>query len=439
MNGYLKSLLNLGIDSTKDYWESRRIRRVNTIVTIIALVSFTRALYGIFVGWPMSIILQEAIVSALSLVTLGLSYFRRTIAARILFITFSNVAFMSLTILSGPNMHFQYFAFCLLGVPFLFFKDEIGRLRMWLSLLPVFMFIFLEIYHFNNKATLFLQEPKVVGLKIFNDFVSFFMSFIIFYFLYRENNNYVKTLGAQSTMLLETQVQLEHFSYIAAHDLNEPLRTVTSFVDIVKEEYEDEHDENLQTYFSYIKNATTRMRAMVNGLLAYSKIGKSTKIESINTHKLIAEIKFGLSTVIKEKDAQIHFKVLPNINGVKEEIRLLFQNLISNAIKFQKPEAKPIIQISCIEQIDYWEFCVADNGIGIKPKNLENIFQFFTKLHLKTEYEGQGIGLAFCKKIVEAHYGKIWATSSEMEGSKFYFTIQKNITYKASMANSIET
>jgi len=202
-------------------------------------------------------------------------------------------------------------------------------------------------------------------------------------------------------------VELEHFAYIASHDLNEPLRTVNSFVDIIKEEYSDAADENLNTYFTFINDALSRMRLMIDGMLNYSRIGKSGDHQIVDLNALIIEIKIDLAELIKQKNVTIRASNLASINCLQLEIRQLFQNLITNAVKFQKPDAAPVIKITQKE-----------------------IFQMFTKLHLRQKYEGHGIGLAFCKKIVDSHKGKIWVESSPGNGSRFYFTLQKNYTYE---------
>jgi len=141
----------------------------------------------------------------------------------------------------------------------------------------------------------------------------------------------------------------------------------------------------------------------------------------------VHEIELDLKELILEKNAIIQKSALPTIICLPIEIRQLFQNLISNAIKFQRPESNAVITITYENMPDYWEFCVADNGIGISPKKHKDIFQMFTKLHLPAAYEGHGIGLAFCKEIIEIHEGEIWVESSPGEGSRFYFTIQKKV------------
>jgi len=167
------------------------------------------------------------------------------------------------------------------------------------------------------------------------------------------------------------------------------------------------------------------MRLMIDGLLSYSRIGKSGNLKTVNIRNLINEIETDLGELIKQNSVTIQTDNLCAVNCYALELKQLFQNLIINAIKFKPPDAAPIIKIAQKESSGYWQFCVADNGIGISLEKHKEIFRMFTKLHLPEKYKGHGIGLAFCKKIVEIHQGKIWVESSPGNGSSFYFTIQK--------------
>lgn len=239
-----------------------------------------------------------------------------------------------------------------------------------------------------------------------------------------------QSIEKQNRQLRQQNEQLEHFAYIASHDLNEPLRTITSFVDIIIEEYEDKLDEDAHEYFDFIKKAAKRMRGLVSGLLKYSRIGKSDIFRPVELNRVIAEIKEDISLSMTEKKATIICEELPVVHGLDTELRQLFQNLFTNALKFSKKKENPIIKVSVKEHKTNWQFCVTDNGIGISPDMQQKIFNIFTKLHLPSEYEGQGIGLAFCKKIVELHQGEIWVESALGQGSQFYFTIPKSLIHE---------
>lgn len=219
--------------------------------------------------------------------------------------------------------------------------------------------------------------------------------------------------------------ELEQFAYIASHDLQEPLRTISSFSGILNETYYDQIDEIGQKSLDFISDSSDRMSALIKGLLDYSRIGKEKKIELIDTQQLITEIQEDLGQAIQEKNVILRYSDLPKINAVHTDIRLLFQNLISNGIKFSKEDVQPEIEIKCSELEKFWEFSVADNGIGIDEKYFEKIFIIFQRLHAKTEFEGTGIGLSHCQKIVREHGGEIWVNSKVNEGSTFKFTLYK--------------
>jgi len=325
----------------------------------------------------------------------------------------------------------------------MFFGIDLNKKNLLWPLLVIVVFFYLE-WHFTTFEP--LNEDNLSysnSIRLANNFIVLLSVLNQFYWLVKENDSHVKDIKAKTTELEQKNVQLErnlektqelqaknkdlvHFAYIASHDLNEPLRTVDSFVEMIHDEYADASDENISTYFSFIHEALNRMRTMIDGLFNYSRIGKSGNFELIHINQLVREIEQELKELILEKKAVIKKNDLPAIVCLPLEIRQLFQNLISNAIKFQPPETHPVVQITCENMTDYWKFCVADNGIGISPKKHTDIFKMFTKLHLPTDYKGQGIGLAFCKEIIDIHKGKIWVESLPGEGSKFYFTISKN-------------
>ena len=231
-------------------------------------------------------------------------------------------------------------------------------------------------------------------------------------------------LSLQNTEKIKEQnKELEQFAYIASHDLQEPLRTVTSFAGLLEEEYSEKLDENANQYLEFISQASKRMSELVKGLLDYSRIGKGKEKVIVDCNQIVNEIQQDLSVIISETNAQIKVENLPTISAYSTELRLLFQNLISNAIKFRKNNQKPLIKISAKKKEQYYHFLIEDNGIGIANKHIEKIFIIFQRLHNKHEYNGSGIGLAHCRKIVALHGGEIWVESELKKGSNFHFTI----------------
>jgi signal transduction histidine kinase/ligand-binding sensor domain-containing protein len=219
--------------------------------------------------------------------------------------------------------------------------------------------------------------------------------------------------------------ELEQFVYIASHDLREPLRTTTSFVQLLEKHYREKLDSRAGMYLQYITESSDRMKVLIDDLLDYSRIGTQREAESVNCSLLLNEVLSDLHAAVQETGVIVTVNPLPVINACRTQLKQLFQNLIFNAIKFRKKNITPEIFISVTPQNGYWEFSIADNGIGIEPKNQEKVFGMFQRLHSRKDYEGSGIGLAFCKKIVELHQGTIWLESAVGEGSTFYFTIKE--------------
>lgn len=221
--------------------------------------------------------------------------------------------------------------------------------------------------------------------------------------------------------------ELEQFSYITSHDLQEPLRTVLSFIDVIQEDYSDKMDEEFNVYLKYISEASTRMSSLIKSLLDYSRIGHKGIVGIVDCNVLLDSVTADLKYKIDNSHAEINYGKLPVIAGFNLELRLLFQNLITNAIKFQKKTEVPKIDISFEENRTHWQFNIADNGIGIREEYQNKIFVIFQRLHNREEYDGTGIGLSHCQKIVEIHGGEIWVDSEEGVGSTFHFTIPKDI------------
>jgi two-component system CheB/CheR fusion protein len=238
-------------------------------------------------------------------------------------------------------------------------------------------------------------------------------------------NELNKALEKRAEELATSNEELERFAYVASHDLQEPLRMVSSFLQLLQKKYESQLDETAQKYIEYAVDGAERMKALILDLLEYSRISSYKEAHAhIDLNELIAKTLHTLKPVTDEAQASIVVPDLPQVYGNKSHLTRLFQNLISNALKYRSV-SNPVIEIGYKEKSDAWEFFVKDNGIGIEPKYFEKIFIIFQRLHSRNEYNGTGIGLAICKKVVEMHGGKIWVESSKT-GSKFYFTISKS-------------
>jgi PAS domain S-box-containing protein len=226
-----------------------------------------------------------------------------------------------------------------------------------------------------------------------------------------------------TTELQRSNRELEEFASVVSHDLQEPLRAVTGFTQLLIQEYQDQLDESAQEYITYIVDAAVRMRQLIYDLLAYSRTSSCLQnVAPTDCNAVVREAIANLQVAIVQSNATITHDPLPTVSADKTQLLQLFQNLISNAVKFRRDE-RPQVHISVQLRNQEWLFAVRDNGIGIQAMYLEEIFEVFKRLHTRSEVSGTGIGLAICKKIVERHGGRIWTESQPGLGSIFYFTI----------------
>lgn len=223
--------------------------------------------------------------------------------------------------------------------------------------------------------------------------------------------------------LARSNADLEQFAYVASHDLQEPLRAVVSYVQLLEKRYAGQLDDRADKYIAYAVDGGQRMQTLINDLLAYSRVGRNIDdMVPTESERALSRALVSLRTIIEETGASVTSDSLPVVYANETMLAQLFQNLIGNAIKFRGDE--PLhIHVSAEQHDGEWRFAVHDNGIGIAPEYAERIFVIFQRLHARDEYAGTGIGLAICKKIVERHGGRIWVESVPGEGATFYFTL----------------
>lgn len=245
---------------------------------------------------------------------------------------------------------------------------------------------------------------------------------------YEESLEYLNTiLKNRADELTEMNLELERFAYIASHDLQEPLRMITGFLSQLEKKYSDQLDDKAQQYIFYAVDGAKRMRKIILDLLQYSRIGKLDDAEALelNLNLIINEVISILDRAIKDSGATINITTLPKVKGFKLSYTQIFQNLISNAIKYRKDNTPPVIDIEFEENQTHYIYSVSDNGIGVDPKFYDKIFIIFQRLHNKDKYSGTGVGLAIVKKVVEQMGGEIWLKSDKLNGTTFYFSIPK--------------
>lgn len=274
-------------------------------------------------------------------------------------------------------------------------------------------------YKYNNKLEIANQKIKILEQMIEDRTLSLYLA-------NNELENKVKSrtqeLNKANKSLSQKNNELEQFTYLASHDLKAPLTTIKGFAELIESKYKGQLDDDADTYLKFISSSASRMSSLINSLLSYSHLGRPSEKTLVNLNLLTHIVLNDLSSLINKTKPIIKIGNLPQFFGHKTELRSLFQNIISNAIKFRKKNNTVIIQISSKKEGSHWIFSFKDNGIGFIVKDQDEIFKMFSQLN-KNKYEGSGIGLAHCQKIVNLHDGKIWAESEPQIGTTFYITM----------------
>ena len=293
----------------------------------------------------------------------------------------------------------------------------------------------INVTNFSDLDTLI--SYLTVGFFMFTNLVVFEKHQVFVITLLKERNNQLKSqkqeianhfneLEKLQQKLTATNQELQIFAYAASHDLKEPLRMIGMYTQLIKRKLQSNLDSNTEEYMFFVTDGVKRMQQLLDNLLAYSLLGKNQKdAVLIDLNEKIQTVKQNLIVLTQETQAEILCDNLPTIMGSKTEMAQLFQNIIANALKFRKANVKPIINISCLENPREYIISISDNGIGIRAEDQERIFDIFTRLNGHDAYEGTGIGLATCKKILANQNGKIWVSSTEGVGTTFYFTLPK--------------
>lgn len=237
------------------------------------------------------------------------------------------------------------------------------------------------------------------------------------------NAQSIESLLATQAELARSNAELEQFAYVASHDLQEPLRMVASYVGLLERRYRGRLDSDADDFIEFAVDGARRMQALLNGLLDLSRVGtRGRDLEPTESEAALRDALMNLEQAIGEAGAEVSHEPLPPVLGDRMQLTQLFQNLVSNAVKFNT-SGTPRVAVTAHRSGAMWEFAVADNGIGIDPAHFDRIFQVFQRLHTRDTYEGTGIGLSVCRKIVERHGGAIWPESATGQGTTFRFTL----------------
>ncbi len=241
-----------------------------------------------------------------------------------------------------------------------------------------------------------------------------------------ESRRLDRELRRNNLELQRSNEELEQFAYVASHDLQEPLRMVSGYTQLLQRRYADKLDSDANEYIGYAVDGVKRMQALINDLLTYSRVSTRSKpFTTVDLGDVVKQVQSNLEVALQEVDAVLQVGPLPRLVGDPVQLTQLLQNLVANALKFRSEEAarRATVSIAAVYEAPFWHLSVADNGIGIDPEYADKIFVIFQRLHSRERYPGTGIGLAICKRVVERHGGKIWFESVLGQGTTFHFTL----------------
>jgi signal transduction histidine kinase len=428
-------LSTIGVRPGYDLRENRTIISLNRIAFVLFCFLVTSIVTNIILGSNTFIPVLSFHLFLIFLVYL-INYFRLHFMAKslLLIASLSLLTYMLSHGAQGSGLGFYFIS--LIVLPALLFRKR--SIIIGFQLIIVLTLIFSRFY-FNDNIIVSHDPPVIFRIFfVINSLYScMLVSIGIFFFrnastiseqeLIEKNRKITsqyKDLKEINSQLKRVNNDLEQFAYVASHDLKEPLRMIASYSQLLTRK--SPKDNEAQEFSNFILKSVQRMQQLINDLLIYTRIiHDNARFRKINTEKVISHVQFALKNEIAGCNASIHFNDLPDIKANENQIFQLFQNLISNSLKFCRKDATPLIEISCKERAKDWLFTYTDNGIGIDEDYFEKIFIIFQRLHTQEEYPGTGLGLALVKKIVEHHGGAIKVESEKDHGTIFSFTISK--------------
>lgn len=462
MEVIIKSLFTTGLHSKLGFSEKRDVIFANQANTILILCSFLVLTIHLFLGFHIRMIVPAGVLMFFAS-AFFLQRYRQYVYAKLLIVggAFASGFLATLFFGGSAKTQFYFFASFILGM-------VIFRERKQQYLLAAIHLIGFSFIHFQvNHATPLIAGHDYEVLAYFHIPIVFgciFISineFVMNYQRYEKRINKLMEATTKNSELIEVErskfkmqseilrstngqlmdeiqrnekIQKElmdsnnslgQFAYVASHDLKEPLRTIGSFSQLIRRKLEGKLEEDTREYLNFIIEGVSRMSNLLDDLLALSKLDQDFEMTTVDLNRCVELTKLNLRNALEKHNGTILSVDLPVIQANRSQINQLLQNLLSNGLKFNRA-IPPIVEINCEEQSDDYLFSIKDNGIGIKEEYKEKIFSIFQRLHKKTDFEGTGIGLSICKKVVQNHGGKIWVESIPGVGTTFYFTIAKN-------------
>lgn len=422
-------LVEKGLKENLSTIEFVRGKMINSFILIYAAASVPFFLSRLYRGE-----LSSAMINLFIIIQLLFAYFISTKKGHqkgAIYFLFVLLFFQVMLMFFGVSVTVLFY---LASLPILFallFKDPVYK-----NLLFFISFLLVLVYYYRHSGSfsLVINYINIIGISYF--IISRFVR------LTEENQHELNTALEEKQQIIrklhKRNKELEQLNYITSHDLQEPLKTIHTYSDLLLNKKNNQLDQVSKDGLHFMNQAAIRMTGLIDDIFDHTRISNMSTIGKVNLEVLLEDVKEELKSPIKEKKIRIIQDSLPIVLGYEKELSLLFYSLLSNAIKFSKEGLDSFIKISFESKLEYWQFTIEDNGIGINTEDYGRIFKMFHRLQPKENYTGNGAGLAHCNKIIDLHQGKIWVDSTIGKGSSFHFTIKKSIVQNNStIANAL--
>lgn len=418
---FFEKIQNIGVDPHIPSDIVKKIKLTNSISIVTIVMGLIILGYAFLVNWPPIALFFLFLLNCSVYVTLFLNYFHKTLASRVYYLISAYVIILSLAIIFGQEVHYQYFLIGGIGMPFFLLENKIGNIRFFLSGLSIIFWGYLEWHFLTFPTFITLNSDYFFIIRLTNDFLVLVTVFSIIYLFITENDRHLEKIEKQALKLKEINDELEQFSYHVSHDLKAPLINIHSLIYLVKRKYSDDMNNELIKILSMIETSSKRSENLINSILSYAKVGQDElEISEFKINEVIQNV----CTLIKIPEGfHVQYKDnLPSVIGSYIQMEQVLTNLIGNAIKYHDQNKGLIKIVIKNTENNRLKIVVKDDGPGIKTQYLKSIFNMFDSANQKNRVDSTGIGLAIVKKLVEKNGGKVGVDSTVGEGSSFWFT-----------------